>query len=61
MKKMGPERIQNSDGAFFWKPGIITRIGKCYAENPDLTYSLIKEILIGLEELEHEKTEYQFG
>ncbi|MBU1405021.1 MAG: hypothetical protein D9V46_10160 [Deltaproteobacteria bacterium] len=38
------------------------RIGKCSEENPDLTYSLIKEILMGLEELEHdEKTEYQFG
>lgn len=38
------------------------RIGKCSEENPDLTYSLIKEILIGIEELEHgEKTEYQFG
>ncbi len=38
------------------------RLGKCAEENPDLTYSLIKEILIGLEELEQgEKTEYQFG
>jgi hypothetical protein len=38
------------------------RIGKCAEENPDLTYSLIKEILIGLEELESgEKTEYRFG
>jgi len=38
------------------------RIGKCSEENPDLTYSLIKEILIGLEELEQgEKTEYTFG
>lgn len=38
------------------------RIGKCSEENPDLTYSLIKEILMGLEELGHdEKTEYQFG
>ncbi|MBN2373912.1 hypothetical protein JXL19_09020 [bacterium] len=27
-------------------------IGKCIEENPDLTYSLIKEILIGIEELE---------
>jgi len=37
-------------------------IGKCAEENPDLTYSLIKEILIGLEELEHgEKSEYKFG
>lgn len=29
------------------------KIGKCAEENPDLTYRLIKEILIGLEELEH--------
>ncbi len=37
------------------------RIGKCAEENPDLTYSLIKEILIGLEELEQGKyTEYTF-
>ena len=38
------------------------RIGKCAEENPDLTYSLIKEILIGLAELEHgESSEYTFG
>jgi len=38
------------------------RIGKCSEENPDLTYNLIKEILMGIEELDqHEKTEYQFG
>lgn len=38
------------------------RIGKCSEENPDLTYSLIKEILVGIEELDqNEKTEYQFG
>ena len=38
------------------------RMGKFAEENPDLTYSLIKEILIGLEELESgEKTEYMFG
>ena len=38
------------------------RMGKCAEENPDLTYSLIKEILIGLEDLEQgEKTEYRFG
>ena len=37
-------------------------IGKCAEENPDLTYDLIKEILIGIEELERgEKSEYQFG
>lgn len=38
------------------------RIGKCSEENPDLPYSLIKEMLIGVEELENgEKTEYKFG
>ena len=38
------------------------RIGKCAEENSDLTYSLIKEILVGIEELDrNEKTEYQFG
>ena len=38
------------------------RMGKCAEENPDLTYSLIKEILIGVEELERgEKSEYKFG
>ncbi len=38
------------------------KIGKCAEENPDLTYSLIKEILIGLEELEQgECSEYIFG
>lgn len=38
------------------------RIGKCSEENPDLTYGLIKEIMIGVEELEqNEKTEYIFG
>ncbi len=38
------------------------RMGKCIEENPDLTYSLIKEILMGLEELEQgERTEYTFG
>jgi hypothetical protein len=38
------------------------RIGKCAEENPDLTYGLIKEILIGLSELEHgESSEYRFG
>ena len=37
------------------------QIGKCAEENPDLTYSLIKEILIGLQELEQgEKSEYKF-
>lgn len=38
------------------------RLGKCAEENPDLTYSLITEILIGVEELEQgEKSEYKFG
>ncbi len=38
------------------------RIGKCAEENPDLTYSLIKEILIGLVEFEEgESSEYRFG
>ncbi len=37
-------------------------IGKCAEENPDLTYELIKEILIGIEELDRgEKSDYQFG
>ncbi|MCP4374446.1 MAG: hypothetical protein GY797_41040 [Deltaproteobacteria bacterium] len=38
------------------------RIGKCAEENPDLTYELIKEIFIGIEELnQDEKEEYTFG
>ena len=38
------------------------RMVKCAEENPDLPYSLIKEILIGLDELDQgEKTEYKFG
>ncbi len=38
------------------------RIGKCAEENPDLTYSLVKDILVGIEELERgESTEYRFG
>jgi hypothetical protein len=38
------------------------KIGKCAEENPDLTYGLIKEILIGIEELEQgESSEYKFG
>ncbi len=37
------------------------RIGKCAEENPDLSYSLLKETLIGLDELDcGEKTEYKF-
>jgi len=38
------------------------KIGKCAEENPDLTYSLIKEILVGLVELEQGKSsEYKLG
>jgi len=38
------------------------RMGKCVEQNPDLPYSLLKEILIGLDELDQgEKTEYRFG
>ncbi|PIP71437.1 MAG: hypothetical protein COW90_00020 [Nitrospirae bacterium CG22_combo_CG10-13_8_21_14_all_44_11] len=38
------------------------RIGKCAEENPDLPYNLLKEILIGIEELEQgDKSEYKFG
>ena len=38
------------------------RIGKCAEQNPDLTYGLIKEILIGIAELEQgESSEYNFG
>ena len=38
------------------------KIGKCAEENPDLTYNLIKEILIGIVELEQdEKSEYKYG
>ena len=37
------------------------RIGKCAEDNPDLTYSLIKEILIGVAELDQgESSEYKF-
>lgn len=38
------------------------KIGKFSEENPDLTFTLIKEILIGTEELDQGLgTEYQFG
>jgi hypothetical protein len=38
------------------------RIGKCAEENPDLTFSLIKDILIGVTELEQgESSEYKLG
>ncbi len=37
------------------------KIGNCAEENPDLTYSLIRDILLGLEELEQgEFSEYEF-
>jgi hypothetical protein len=37
------------------------RIGKCAEENPDLTYDLIKEILLGIAELDQgQKSEYKF-
>ena len=37
-------------------------IGKCVEENPDLTYDLIKEMLIGIQEIKQgQKTEYSFG
>lgn len=38
------------------------KVGKCAEENPDLTYGLIKEILLGIEELEQGgHSEYKFG
>jgi hypothetical protein len=37
-------------------------IGKSSEENPDLTCSLIKDIMIGIEELDkNDKSEYKFG
>lgn len=37
------------------------RVGKCAEDNPDLTYNLIKEILIGLEELDQgDSSKYSF-
>ena len=36
-----------------------SRIGKIAEENPDLSYSLIKDILLAREEKDHE--EYEFG
>jgi len=39
-----------------------SRMGKYAEENPDIPYYLMKEILIGMDELEQgEKTEYRFG
>lgn len=38
------------------------KIGKCAEENSELTYGLIKDILIGIEELDQgECSEYEFG
>lgn len=38
------------------------KVGKIAEENPDLSYTIIKEILIGLEELENgQRSEYKFG
>ncbi|NQU38626.1 MAG: hypothetical protein HQ523_01605 [Lentisphaerae bacterium] len=38
------------------------RIGKCAEDNPELNYRVIKDILIGVEELDQgESSEYKFG
>lgn len=38
------------------------RMGKYMEDNPDLTFALIKDILMGMEELNQgDKTEYWFG
>jgi hypothetical protein len=38
------------------------RVGKCAEDNPELTYRVIKDILVGVEELDQGvSTEYQFG
>ncbi len=38
------------------------KIGKIAEQNPTLSYELIKEILIGIEELDSKRgTEYNFG
>ena len=38
------------------------KIGKCAVDNPDLPYDLIKEILLGIEEIEMGRySEYKFG
>lgn len=38
------------------------KIGKIAEENPDLPYSQIKEIILGIEQLDSgEKSEYKFG
>ena len=37
------------------------KIGKCAEDNPSLTYSLIKDILLGMEELEQDEfSDYTF-
>ena len=37
------------------------KIGKCAEQNPELTYSLIKDILFGMEEIEQgEFSDYTF-
>ncbi|MBN1291260.1 MAG: ParD-like family protein [Candidatus Latescibacteria bacterium] len=41
----------------FW-----AKIGKIAEENPDMPYNLLKELLIGIEQLDNEQgTEYIFG
>ena len=38
------------------------RLGKMAEDNPDMPFSLIRDILIGIEELESgQKNEYRFG
>ena len=38
------------------------RIGKCAEDNPDLTYRLIHDLLVGMAELDQgESSEYNFG
>jgi len=52
-----PKAIKISD-----ELSIEAKISKCAEENPELTYELIKEILLGLAELDNgERTEYEFG
>jgi hypothetical protein len=39
-----------------------TKIGKCAVENPDLSYTEIKDILLGITEIDlGYNTEYKFG
>ena len=38
------------------------RVGKCAEDNPELTYRVIKDILVGVQELDQgASSEYQFG